>query len=144
MPAKRKITIKKKVKEVEKTPEIEETAVSTVVENEISDAEDLSGTIINAEQEIGLKKSDLEDKKNGSQVIWTIGWTNVEKTVWRIKFEAQVAPFPMFLLPDHIRKYLVRNGFTSELYKKDKEWLEKHNVDMDIVNDLKKFLTERL
>jgi hypothetical protein len=57
MPAKRKITIKKKVKEVEKTPEIEETSVSTVVENEINDAEDLSGTIINAEQEIGLKKS---------------------------------------------------------------------------------------
>jgi len=64
MPAKRKITIKKKVKEVEKapvveekTPEIEETTVSTVVENEISNAEDLGGTIINAEQEIGLKKS---------------------------------------------------------------------------------------
>ena len=50
----------------------------------------------------------------------------------------------MFLLPDHIRRYLIRNGFTSELYKKDKELLEKHNVDMDIVNDLKKFLTERL
>lgn len=144
MPAKRKITIKKKVKEVEKMPEIEETSVSTVVENEISDAEDLGGTIINAEQEIGLKKSDLKDKKDKSQVIWTIWWTNVEKTVWRIKFEAQVAPFPMFLLPEHIRKYLIRNGFTSELYKKDKEWLEKHNVDMDIVNDLKKFLTERL
>jgi hypothetical protein len=63
MPAKRKITIKKKVKEVEKTPEIdekiaeiEENTVSTVVENEISDAEDLSGTIIHTEQEIGLKK----------------------------------------------------------------------------------------
>ena len=39
MPAKRKITIKKKVKEVEKTPEIEETSVSTVSENEISNAQ---------------------------------------------------------------------------------------------------------
>ena len=144
MPAKRKITIKKKVKEVEKMPEIEETSVSTVVENEISDAEDLGGIIINAEQEIGLKKTTKWTKYKKSKVIWTIGWTNVEKPVWRIKFEAQVAPYPLFMLPEDIRKYLIRNGFTSNLYLKDKEWLEKHNVDMDIVEKLKKFLTERL
>jgi hypothetical protein len=39
MPAKRKITIKKKVAEVEKTPEIEENTVSFVEGNEISDVE---------------------------------------------------------------------------------------------------------
>ena len=144
MPAKRKITIKKKVKEVEKMPEIKETSVSTVVENEISDAEDLGGTIINAEQEIGLKKTTKWTKYKKSKVIWTIGWTNVEKPVWRIKFEAQVAQYPLFMLPEDIRKYLIRNGFTSNLYLKDKEWLEKHNVDMEIVEKLKKFLTEKL
>ena len=144
MPAKRKITIKKKVKEVEKTPEIEETTVSTVVENEISDAEDLGGTIINAEQEIGLKKSDLNAKKKKSQVIWDIGWTKVEKPVWRIKFEAQVAPYPLFMLPEEIKRYLISHWLTSEVYKKDKEWLEKHNVDLEIVEKLKKFLTEKL
>jgi hypothetical protein len=60
MPAKRKITIKKKVKEVkndEKIAEIEENAVSTVVENEISDDEIPSGTIVRSEEEIFLKKS---------------------------------------------------------------------------------------
>jgi hypothetical protein len=64
MAAKRKITIKKKVKEVEKTPiveekiaEIEENTVSTVVENEISDVENMSGTILSTEQEIGLKNT---------------------------------------------------------------------------------------
>lgn len=151
MPAKRKITIKKKVKEVEKTPvveektpEIEETSVSTVVENEISDAEDLGGTIINAEREIGLKKSTKGTKYKKSKVIWDIGWTKVEKPVWRIKFEAQVAPYPLFMLPEDIRKYLIRKWFNSEIYKKDKEWLEKHNVDMEIVEKLKQFLTERL
>ncbi len=144
MPAKRKITIKKKVKEVEKAPEIEENAVSTVVENEISDAEDLSGTIINAEQEIGLKKTTKWTKYKKSKVIWDIGWTKVEKPVWRIKFEAQVAPYPLFMLPEDIRKYLIKKWFNSEIYKKDKEWLEKHNVDMDIVEKLKQFLTERL
>ena len=151
MPAKRKITIKKKVKEVEKapvveekTPEIEETTVSTVVENEISDAEDLGGTIINAEQEIGLKKSTKWTKYKKSKVIWDIGWTKVEKPVWRIKFEAQVAPYPLFMLPEEIRRYLISHGLTSEVYKKDKEWLEKHNVDLEMVEKLKKFLTEKL
>lgn len=151
MPAKRKITIKKKVKEVEKapvveekTPEIEETTVSTVVENKISNAEDLGGTIINAEQEIGLKKSTKWTKYKKSKVIWDIGWTKVEKPVWRIKFEAQVAPYPLFMLPEEIRRYLISHGLTSEVYKKDKEWLEKHNVDLEMVEKLKKFLTEKL
>ena len=151
MPTKRKITIKKKVKEVEKTPvveekmsEIEENTVSTVVENEISDAEDLSGTIINAEQEIGLKKSTKWTKYKKSKVIWNIGWTKVEKPVWRIKFEAQVAPYPIFLLPQEIKRYLISHWLTSDVYKKDKDWLEKHNVDLEMVEKLKKFLTERL
>lgn len=144
MPAKRKITIKKKVAEVEKTPEIEENAVSFVEENEISDVEDLSGTIIHWEQEIGLKKSTKGTKYKKSKVIWDIGWTKVEKPVWRIKFEAQVAPYPLFMLPEDIRKYLVSHWLTSDIYKKDKEWLEKHNVDMEMVEKLKQFLTERL
>jgi hypothetical protein len=114
------------------------------VENEISDAEDLSGTIIHTEQEIGLKKLTKWTKFKKSKVIWDIGWTKVEKPVWRIKFEAQVAPYPLFMLPEDIRKYLIKKWFNSEIYKKDKEWLEKHNVDMEIVEKLKQFLTERL
>lgn len=144
MPAKRKITIKKKVAEVEKTPEIEENAVSTVVENEISDVEIPSGTVFQEEEEIFVKKTTKWTKFKKSKVIGEIGWTKVEKPVWRIKFEAQVAPYPLFMLPEDIRKYLIRKWFNSEIYKKDKEWLEKHNVDMEIVEKLKQFLTERL
>lgn len=144
MPAKRKITIKKKVKEVEKTPEIEENAVSTVVENEISDVEIPAWTTFQEEEEIFVKKSTKWTKFKKSKVIGEIGWTQVEKPVWRIRFEAQVAPYPLFMLPEDIRKYLIKKGFNSEIYKKDKEWLEKHNVDMEIVEKLKQFLTERL
>ena len=144
MPAKRKITIKKKVKEVEKTPEIEETTVSTVVENEISDDEIPAWTTFSDEEEIFVKKSTKWTKYKKSKVIWDIGWTKVEKSVWRIRFEAQVAPYPLFMLPEEIRRYLVSHGLTSEVYKKDKEWLEKHNVDLEIVEKLKKFLTEKL
>ena len=144
MPAKRKITIKKKVEEVEKTPEIEENTVSFVEENEISDVEIPSGTVFHDEEEIFVKKSTKGTKYKKSKVIWDIGWTKVEKPMWRIKFEAQVAPYPLFMLPEDIRKYLVNHWLTSEVYKKDKEWLEKHHVDMEIVEKLKQFLTERL
>lgn len=144
MPAKRKITINRKVKNDEKIAEIEETPVSFVEENEISDDEIPSGTIVHSEEEIFLKKSTKWTKFKKSKVIWDIGWTKVEKPMWRIKFEAQVAPYPLFMLPEDIRKYLIRNGFTSNIYLKDKEWLEKHNVDMEMVEKLKQFLTERL
>ena len=129
---------------VEKAPEIDENAVSTVVENEISDDEIQSGTTFQSEEEIFIKKSTKGTKYKKSKVIWDIGWTKVEKPVWRIKFEAQVAPYPLFMLPEDIRKYLIKKWFNSEIYKKDKEWLEKHNVDMEIVEKLKQFLTERL
>ena len=130
--------------EVEKTPEIEENTVSFVEENEISDVEIPSGTVFHDEEEIFVKKSTKGTKYKKSKVIWDIGWTKVEKPVWRIKFEAQVAPYPLFMLPEDIRKYLIKKWFTSDIYKKDKEWLEKHNVDMEIVEKLKQFLTERL
>jgi hypothetical protein len=69
MPAKRKITLKKKTKEVEKTPVIEENTVTTVMENEISDVEIPSGTTLQSEEKILFKKSDLQDKKEKSKVI---------------------------------------------------------------------------
>ena len=155
MSAKRKINIKKKVKNVEKAPEVdvknvdndvkdEEIAVGFVEENEISDVEIPAWTIFHDEEEIFVKKSTKWTKYKESKVIWDIGWTKVEKPMWRIKFEAQVAPYPLFMLPEDIRKYLVNHWLTSEVYKKDKEWLEKHHVDMEIVEKLKQFLTERL
>ena len=148
MPAKKWTSKKKAVKNVEKieekTPEIEETSVDTVVENEISDVENESGTILQTVEKILFKKSDLKGKKEKSKVIWSIGWTEVKQPEWRIRFEAQVQPFPLFMLPEDIRKWLVSNGLTSDVYAKDKEWLEKHNVDMEMVEKLKKFLTERL
>ena len=147
MPAKRKITIKKKVKEVkndEKITEIEENPVSFVEENEISDDELPAGTTFHDEEEIFVKKTTKWTKFKKSKVIWDIGWTNVQKGVGRIKFEAQVAPYPLFMLPEDIRKYLIKKWFNSEIYKKDKEWLEKHNVDMEIVEKLKKFLSSKM
>lgn len=124
MAAKRKITLKKKVEEVKEPIIEEEIAVSTVVENEISEIRE------------------PEPTKSSDEVIWTIWNTVVAKPKGRIKFEAQVAPVPMFKLPADIRQYLVNNGFSSDVYKKDKEWLEKHWADMKMIEKLKDFLTE--
>ena len=115
---------KKKVEEVKEI--VEETPVSSVIEDEI------------------INDKEPEVSKPTEEVMWTIGKSIVTKPKGRIKFEAQVAPFPMFKLPEELRRWLVNNWLTTEVYKKDKEWLEKHNVDMKMVEKLKKFLTEVL
>ena len=114
-----------------------ENVVTTVVENKISDVEPTEHTITPLEEENVSQKS-VEN------LLWTVWETVVAKPKWRIVFEAQVAPVPMFKMPKEIREYLTNNGFTTDLWQKDKEWLEKHNVDMEIVEKLKKFLTEEL
>lgn len=91
-----------------------------------------------------LKNVQVDVEKQAQRIIWDVGGSVITKPQGRIRFEAQVAPVPMFLLPADIRSYLQSHGFSSDLYKKDKEWLEKHNVDMEMVDKLKKFLTERL
>lgn len=134
MAAKRKISFKKKA--VVK-PEVieEENTVTTDIENEIIDDEPEAWTVFKDEEEIFVKKQ---------KITWTIGWTNVVKPQWRIRFEAQVAPYPMFKLPEHLRRYLQSHGLNTNVWRQDKERLEKHNVDIKIVEELKKFLTEWL
>lgn len=123
-----------KMTQVEEIKEIvEETPVTTDIENEISDAEIPAWTTFYDEEEIFVKKPD--------KVIWTVGDTVVTKPKGQIAFEAQVAPVPMFKIPADIRQYLMNNGFTTDVYKKDKEWLDAHNVDMEMIDRLKDFLT---
>ena len=130
MPAKRKITIKRKpkteeIKEIEEIVEDvieEETPVSTVVEKQIT-----------APKHVKMKDRVLGD-------VWG---SKIVKPVGKIRFEAQVGPYPMFLLPEDIRNYLTKKGLTSNVWQKNKEWLEKHHVDLEMVEKLKQFLQSR-
>ena len=124
---KRNIVIKKKTDSKQKNP------VTTIPQNTESKV---------ANAETNNVQSEIE--KQAQNVIGDVGGSKIVKPVWRIKFEAQVAPVPMFMLPEDIRRYLQSHWLSSDVFKKDKEWLEKHNVDMEMVEKLKKFLTERL
>ena len=124
---KRNIVIKKKTDSKPKNP------VTTIPQNTESKV---------AKAELNNVQSEIE--KQAQNIIGDVGGSKIVKPVWRIKFEAQVAPVPMFMLPEDIRRYLQSHWLSSDVFKKDKEWLEKHNVDMEMVEKLKKFLTERL
>ena len=125
--ATRKIVLKKK------STKDQEKSVTTIPQNTEKNVQT---------DEVKNVQGDVE--KMAQKILGDVGGSVITKPQWRIKFEAQVAPVPMFLLPADIRSYLQSHGFSSDLYKKDKEWLEKHNVDMEMVDKLKKFLTERL
>lgn len=129
MPAKRKITIKRKPKAIEEVEEIienvieEETPVSTVDEK-----------VITAPKHVKMK----------DRVLGDVGGSKIVKPVGKIRFEAQVWPYPMFMVPAEIRNYLIKKGLTTNVRQKDKEWLEKHNVDMEMVEKLKQFLQSKM
>lgn len=126
MPAKRKVTIKRKpkVEEVIKEEVIEEeTPVTTVVEKQIT-----------APRHVKMK----------DRILGDVGGSKITKPVGRIRFEAQVWPYPMFMVPEEIRSYLTKKGLTTDVWKKDKEWLEKHNVDLEMVEKLKQFLQSKM
>lgn len=130
MPAKRKITLKKKPKveevikeEVKEEVIEEETPVTTVVEKQIT-----------APRHVKMK----------DRVLGDVGGSKITKPVGRIRFEAQVWPYPMFMVPAEIRNYLTKKGLTTDVWKKDKEWLEKHNVDLEMVEKLKQFLQSKM
>lgn len=126
-----------KLSEVQAVEKKEETKVEiTTVETQTPATTDLENEINDV--------LDTEVSNSPDGLIWDVWGSSVIKPKGRIVFEAQVAPVPMFKMPKEIREYLTNNGFTTDLWQKDKEWLEKHNVDMEMVEKLKKFLTERL
>lgn len=133
MATKRKITINRKPKETKEVEEVKEIKeVKKVEEVDEVDEEDVMEEV---------KKQVKKIQKQ--EILWTIGWTAITKPKWRIVFEAQMWAYPMYKIPVEIRRYLKNKWLTTEVYKKSKEWLEKHHVDMKMVEKLKEFLTSR-
>lgn len=132
--------VKKGEKVVEKVEEIEVknegNVGTTVVENEI-----------NNEIENELKNVQAETKnepkwKAKNDVVWTVWWTSVHMQPRWIRFQKFDAPVPMFMIQDEeLRSYLVTKGFWTNVYQKDKEWLESHWADMEMIERLKRYVT---
>ena len=51
-------------------------------------------------------------------------------------------PVPMYKLPEDIRKYLLRRGFGTNVWEKSDEWLDRHHADKEMIEKLKKFISE--
>lgn len=133
MAAKRKITIKRKPKE---EVEVKEVTLEEAIEEMIEETpvKTIEEKVITAPKHVKMK----------DRVLGDVGGSKIVKPVGKIRFEAQVWPYPMFMLPEDIRKYLIKKGLTSNVYLKSKEWLEKHNVDMEMVEKLKQFLQSKM
>ena len=141
MPTKRKITINRKKKEpINEVNEVEEKVVSLEEAIEEIAWEDPVTTAIESiereEEPVVFSKPQLKGEIVGSK--WR---TTVQPPKWRIMFEAQVAPVPLFKLPDEIRRYLESNWLPTTIWQWDKEKLEKRHVDMKMVEKLKAFLS---
>ena len=110
----KEVTLDEAIEEITKEEPVveEETPVTTVVEEEMSNVE-----------VVGMTKSQVR-----WEIVWTKWRTTVQQPRWRIKFEAQVANVPLFKLPEDIRRYLVSNWLPTSVWKWDKERLEKKKV----------------
>jgi hypothetical protein len=132
--------VKKGEKVVEKVEEIEVknegNVGTTVVENEINN--EIENELKNVQAE-----AENEPKwKAKNDVVWTVWWTSVHMQPRWIRFQKFDAPVPMFMIQDEeLRSYLVTKGFWTNVYQKDKEWLESHWADMEMIERLKRYVT---
>ena len=85
-----------------------------------------------------------EEPKKESRVIWSLKWGNdVHQKNGHLKIKAVRWPISKRELPEDIRKWLTNKGYWTNIYLKSKEELEKRNVDLKMVDKLKKFISER-
>lgn len=59
-----------------------------------------------------------------------------------IKTKAYNTPVCLYELPEDIRTYLTNMWWWSNVYEKGEEWLVKHWADMEMIEKLKKFISE--
>ena len=74
--------------------------------------------------------------------IWKINWVPVYQAKPFIKTEVYHTPIPMYKLPVELQQYLRNMWFGTNVWKENKEWLDKHGADMKMIERLKKFISE--
>lgn len=128
-----KKTAKKEAVAEVKTPEVEE------VKEEVKTEEIPNEEVVTEE----ISEEKVEPKKATKRAIGTIKWwKKVYQGIGTIKTQYLRWPISKALLPQDIQRWLTNKGYGTNVYLKDKEWLEKHNVDMTMVEKLKKFISD--
>lgn len=92
------------------------------------------------EEKVEEKKEVTTEKAEGE--IGKVGEKKVFQKSPFIKFKKITSPVSLQVLPDEIRKYLIKKGFGTNVYERPKEWLEKHHADMEMIAKLKKFISD--
>lgn len=126
---------KAKVK-VEKVTEVKDVA-------EITQSVDVKiDPILEEENDLSEKKIEKEIKKvEEKMVIGKVRNKVYQKTSY-IKMKS-LRSYPCnYELPENIRKYLNNRGWWANIIEKDEEWLVKHKANMEIIEELKKYLSE--
>lgn len=117
-----KKTVKQEVKKV-KTPEVKE------VKGEVKG-------------KATPKPEVKETKKN--DVIGSLKWgKEVHQPGKHLKIKSVISPVSKKDLPKHLQTWLTNKGYGTNVYLESKEWLERHHVDMDKIEELKKFINDR-
>lgn len=150
------VKIKAKGKVLKITKKNEEKDVATEVKTEINeeaaldkvldDALEESKKELEAEADLYLKDSDQIDKEierveEKMEVIGKVKTPVYQKSSF-IKTKAFNTPVCLYELPDDIRTYLTNMWWWTNIYEKWEERLIKHNADMDMIEKLKKFISE--
>ena len=122
----------------------------TVVEPEIKDESALDKALDNAldeaKKELEVEVADELDKEiqaveEKMEVLGKVKSPVFQKSSF-IKTKAHNSPVCLYELPEDIRTYLTNMWWWSNVYEKWEERLVKHWADMDMIEKLKKFISE--
>ena len=75
------------------------------------------------------------------EILWKVKSPVYQKSSF-IKTKAYNTPVCLYELPEDIRTYLTNMWWGTNVYEKGEEWLVKHWADMEIIEKLKKFISE--
>ena len=142
--------IKAKAKVVKFTKKNEAKDVTTEVKTEIKDESALDKALDNAldeaKKELEVEVADELDKEiqaveEKMEVLGKVKSPVFQKSSF-IKTKAHNSPVCLYELPEDIRTYLTNMWWWSNVYEKWEERLVRHWANMDMIEKLKKFISE--
>lgn len=145
-----------KIKAKSKVVKITKKNVNPEVKTEINDEVDLDKALDNALEEskkkleaktdLDLEEKDQIDKEiekveEKMEVLGRVRTPVYQKSSF-IKTKAYNTPVCLYELPEDIRTYLTNMWWWTNVYEKWEEWLVRHWADMEMIEKLKKFISE--